>query len=427
MSSFVKTAAGKHRAGLVWFKPTDLRLRDHLPLTKAHSECQKVEHVFVFDPRHYQNTRRGHVKANFRRFKFQVQCVNDLCNSLTHTGRSLTILLGEPERVLTDYAKLLEVRGDDCRLYCFDEVCDEEIKVLQNVKSNLANECSTPLSLSWGGGTLFEASDLPFDVKSLEFFTGFRKSVERPHVWAKVKPPLPVPPAFMPPIGAAVSNTELKVLSGPISDPSSLWVSLRGWYGEREPEEPPVDADTTQSIDARAVLDFKGGESAAWGRIEHYIVQGAVKGRLCTYKETRNGMVGADYSSKFSPYLAAGTVTARSIYAEVKKFEARTGISNENTYWLIFELLWRDYMRFYAMKYGNRMFFLGGPQGEAGKRKYPWNNNEVMLNAWINGQTGYPLIDGMCAFLKLTADVAEHHGLFYRSFSLICYFYSQRI
>ena len=66
-------------------------------------------------------------------------------------------------------------------------------------------------------------------------------------------------------------------------------------------------------------------------------------------------------------HWAAGTVTARSIYAEVKAFEQRSGIANENTYWLIFELLWRDYMKFYALKYGRDMFMLGGVQGEVGR------------------------------------------------------------
>ena len=66
-------------------------------------------------------------------------------------------------------------------------------------------------------------------------------------------------------------------------------------------------------------------------------------------------------------YSTTGTVTARSIYAEVKAFEQRSGIANENTYWLIFELLWRDYMKFYGMKYGRDMFMLGGVQGEVGR------------------------------------------------------------
>jgi deoxyribodipyrimidine photo-lyase len=111
-------------------------------------------------------------------------------------------------------------------------------------------------------------------------------------------------------------------------------------------------------------------------------------------------MVGADYSSKLSPYLATGSISARSVYAEIKKFESKSGISNENTYWLVFELLWRDFMRFYGYKYGIQLFHLGGVQGEAGRKRYPWGNDPVRLNAWRTGTTGYPFIDGNFFGLK---------------------------
>lgn len=56
-------------------------------------------------------------------------------------------------------------------------------------------------------------------------------------------------------------------------------------------------------------------------------------------------MIGTDYSSKFSAWLALGCLSPREIYVELKKYEEQFG-ANESTYWLIFELLWRDYFRF---------------------------------------------------------------------------------
>ena len=35
--------------GIVWFKPTDLRLDDHEPLLLAHQAHAQVLHLFVFD------------------------------------------------------------------------------------------------------------------------------------------------------------------------------------------------------------------------------------------------------------------------------------------------------------------------------------------------------------------------------------------
>ena len=55
-------------------------------------------------------------------------------------------------------------------------------------------------------------------------------------------------------------------------------------------------------------------------------------------------MLGADYSTKFSPWLAHGNVSPRSIHAQIEKYgQQRT--SNKSTYWVVFELLWRDYFR----------------------------------------------------------------------------------
>jgi len=39
------------------------------------------------------------------------------------------------------------------------------------------------------------------------------------------------------------------------------------------------------------------------------------------YKDLRNGFTGANFSSKFSPWLANGSISPRLIYFEVKKWE----------------------------------------------------------------------------------------------------------
>lgn len=57
--------------------------------------------------------------------------------------------------------------------------------------------------------------------------------------------------------------------------------------------------------------------------------------------------------------LALGSLSPRHIFWEVKRYEnERT--SNNSTYWVLFELIWRDYFRYVAMKYGNQIFYEGG-------------------------------------------------------------------
>jgi deoxyribodipyrimidine photo-lyase len=70
--------------------------------------------------------------------------------------------------------------------------------------------------------------------------------------------------------------------------------------------------------DERAVLSFKGGETQALKRLAEYFWE---RDCLKSYKETRNGLIGADYSSKFSAWLAMGCVSPRRIYEEVQRYE----------------------------------------------------------------------------------------------------------
>ena len=40
---------------------------------------------------------------------------------------------------------------------------------------------------------------------------------------------------------------------------------------------------------------------------------------------------------------------------EVKKYESQR-TANKSTYWVIFELIWRDYYRFFTLRFGNAIF-----------------------------------------------------------------------
>ena len=118
---------------------------------------------------------------------------------------------------------------------------------------------------------------------------------------------------------------------------------------------------------------------------------------VSTYKNTRNQLLGESYSSKFSPWLALGSLSPRLIYDEVKKFENLVQ-RNISTYWLIFELLWRDYFRFVAMKYGNRIFHKGGIKNSSNK----YENDIKLFHKWMNGETGNDFVDANMIELNTT-------------------------
>lgn len=146
--------------------------------------------------------------------------------------------------------------------------------------------------------------------------------------------------------------------------------------------------------DPRGVMPFEGGETAALSRVKDYIW---TKDLLKNYFDTRNGMLGADYSTKFSPWLAHGCVSPRYIAAECRKYEEQR-VENKSTYWVVFELLWRDYCKFYCAKEGEAIFFPGG----TAKKEKKWSTFEKNFEAWRTGTTGYPLVDANMRELAAT-------------------------
>ena len=193
-----------------------------------------------------------------------------------------------------------------------------------------------------------KCSDVP------ELYTNFRKQVEKK---STVNPTLPTPNQL--PTLPSLDSGELPTITD---------LGL----------EPP-------QFDKRAVLKFKGGETEGKQRLNNYLWQ---QDCLKDYKQTRNGMLGADYSSKFSAWLALGCLSPRYIYEQVQKYEEER-VKNDSTYWLVFELIWRDFFRFICAKHGNHLFRLSGLQGV----EIPWKGDWERFNLWREGKTGYPLVD----------------------------------
>ncbi len=135
----------------------------------------------------------------------------------------------------------------------------------------------------------------------------------------------------------------------------------------------------------QSAFPFKGGETSALARLKFYLWDTRA---VEQYKITRNGLLGSEYSTKFSPWLAFGSISPRRIFYELKKYE-RERVKNDSTYWVVFELLWRDYFRFIAAKYGNCLFYSGGVK----KLKYKWNEDLDKFEKWAHGKTGVPFVD----------------------------------
>lgn len=352
---------------LLWYR-NDLRLHDHEPLSLAAQS--PILPLYCFDPRQFATTSFGFAKTGNYRARFLLESVMDLRQSWQHLGGDLVIRCGKPEEIIPNLVQAYGVSS----VYFHQEVTAEEIRVETLLKAKL-EAIGVAVKPFWGS-TLFHPDDLPFGTSQVpELFTHFRKAIEQQcQVRSQVRNSLKT-------VQPIIQTTTGTVSHFPGLEPGAL-PSLQDL------------GVTTAEIDPRAALLFKGGETEAKVRLQSYFWQGD---HLREYKQTRNGMLGADYSSKFSPWLALGCLSPRYIYDQVQAYENQR-IRNDSTYWLIFELLWRDYFRWICAKHGNKIFHAEGLQGISISWKQDWERFE----AWTSGQTGFPLVDANMQELKLT-------------------------
>lgn len=365
------------RRVVVWFKGTgDLRLHDNALLKRAAEVCastqgtSEVIPAFCFDPYFFGLSEHGSPKMAPHRARFLIESVEDLRTRLRdHVDSDLIVGVGRPEKII---APLLVAGGNVERaaLVLSEEVASEERAAIARVmRASSAHSVPVDIYREWMS-TLYHIDDLPYSsVEDIpDVFTPFKDKVERsitprPMVPSPVRGSLPLP-----------------------TDRAAVEAACQGSFSRtptladlKIPE--PVD-------DPRATLRFQGGETAALQRVQHYIWD---KDRLRSYFDTRNGMIGPDYSTKLSPWLAHGCLSPAYISSECKRYEERR-VKNKSTYWVVWELTIRDFFRFFCMKHANRVFQLGGTRGE----HRPWDTSKMAaekLRRWKEGRTGLPLVD----------------------------------
>ncbi|CAE6532592.1 unnamed protein product [Rhizoctonia solani] len=426
----------------------DLRTSDNPILYAAHN-ASGVTHLlplFVFDDRQvelgsvtgYREAQHsggvsppiaktricGFWRTGRHRVRFLVQSVFDLKSQLRSLGSNLGIYLGQPENVVPQVVRQLREQGDTIEgVWLQRESASEEVSVERRL-SHALKEMQTMLHLDPGARTLVHESDLPFQMPSQlpDVFTTFRKRVEGLNE-KMVRPVLPHPSKgewkpfpTLEDYAKGTSPTMIFALPSDMTEEHLIEQLTIPLVTEPVPGE--TNCRTAYYEVPGAAFPFKGGESSARQRLDYYLGVGGT-GESCpatTYKETRNGMLGADYSTKFSPYLTFGCLSAREIVAQCDNLEDRlreagklTDAARKNIYWIKFELLWRDYMFFINIKYGNNMFklegLLTGVSRKATKTKIDWTeweNRNDKIQTWFEGRTGVPFVDACMRELTLT-------------------------
>lgn len=342
---------------LVWFR-NNLRVQDNASLTAAIATDKRVVGVYYFDPRHYEEGDFGFKKTEKYRAKFLIETIENLKANLDKLNITLLVYNHKPEEHITTVVESYKVTS----LYSQKEWTAEEVKVTNAVERAIPQVSHELVYDQF----LFHPDDIPFNTITQipKIFTQFRKKCEKE---SNVRPNFKE-------LTALPQENNLTTVT-PIPTLKDLGLD-------------------TFVKDHRTAFPWEGGEDAAWARLNDYFW---TTQKLAYYKKTRNGLIGEGYSSKLSAWLANGSISARQIYWEVKRFEKEVK-KNQDTYWLIFELIWRDYFKYVSLKHGDNIFKIGGILN----KEYDWKHNNKAQREWINGNTKYDFVNANMIELKET-------------------------
>ncbi len=339
---------------LVWFR-NDLRIKDNEVLVEAMARGTRILPLYCFDPRYFTKTERGLRKTGHFRFRFLLESIADLRESLKMLGGNLMVRVGIPEEIIPELCVKYKIH----EVYHHREIGPKETEISENVEAAL---WKLKINLKhFIGHTLYHKEDLPFSVKSIpNNFQTFRKKLERD---CNVRPCFPAPDKVA--IPDSIEEGEL---------PSFQEI---GFSDEEE--------QTTLCEPA-----FRGGELAAQNWIRVLLDEGDISSKAQL----------ALFTSKLSPWLSFGCISSREAYWMVQSFKKlMPGLSNG----IINELMWRDYFRFMLKKHGA---LLSGEECHADGNLLS-EHEALLYESWMQGNTLDPVVNACMKELASSGYISE--------------------
>ncbi len=328
-----------------WFR-NDLRLTDN-PALSSHISAETLLLIYLMPkPRAWCNLNG----IGTQRDRFLRESLQELKQSLREIGQDLMVLDGSPELVIPS---LVERFG-------ITEISVSESSGFHERKSldYLDKKLEIPIS-RYRGNSLFDENDLPYTLGELpRVFSKFRRAVEKISKCRNITPAKKNTPSLPPP-------------------PAADYEQIPG--SEQRPHP---------------ALPIRGGRSGGLRRLRQFIFDHQ---NILHYKLTRNCLNGLDGSSTLSPWLANGNLSVREVCDAINQFELTTA-ANESTYWLFFELLWREFFYWREKADGANLFRLRGFSPKVPIVTY----DPRQFARWAAGDTTYPIVNALMRQLQAT-------------------------
>ncbi len=323
---------------VVWFK-RDLRVHDHASLTAAVDSGMPVLPLYVFEP-----SLIAHPHTSPRHIELALDGLVDLRQSLALLGAPLVVRVGEMLEVL------------------------EELSTQVGIESIHSHE-EFGVAATWKRDRAVAAWSRARGVKYREHRqTGAMRGLTSRDHWSKQRTVLfnqslhPVPVAIRP----------TTVAPGPMPSMHDLGVTAENM-----------------------VYRQRGGERAGREILRNWISE-----RVTGYERHLSSPVsGWSGCSRLSVHLALGTVSARELHAEVQLRKSQASSPKFSLNAFEERIAWRDH---FAQKLEDAPHIEHRALHPAFDNLRPTTANAERLEAFTQGQTGYPMIDAVVRSLAAT-------------------------
>jgi deoxyribodipyrimidine photo-lyase len=313
---------------IVWYR-RDLRVHDHPALGAALDRHERVVTVFCLDDRLLHGRHRSGART-----QFLLDCLRNLDSSLRERGGGLAIRHGPPERELAAMAG--DIGADEIHFSAdVSPFARLRGRRLQAALSGLTVHAHPGVSAVDDVGAVQTQKGAPYTVFS-PFHRAWDREPRREVLGA---------PGELPPLPRGLEKGRIP--------------SLRSLGLEQEVAQPPP-----------------GGESWARERLERFLTND-----VGDYAANHDALA-ADRTSRLSPYLHLGCVSAREVEQRLGRGEGPAAFRRQ--------LCWRDFHHHVLLHFPRNA---RSEFQERYRGRIKWNHARERFDAWCDGRTGYPLVD----------------------------------
>ncbi|XP_046667864.1 cryptochrome-1-like [Homalodisca vitripennis] len=340
-----------------WFRK-GLRLHDNPSLRAGLKGATTFRCIFILDPYFAGSSNEG-----INKWRFLLQCLEDLDNSLRKLGSRLFVIRGQPTEALP---KLFEEWKTTNLTFDYDPE-----PFGRKRDRHVREMCSSSgISVtSYVSHTLYNLDDI------------IAKNYNQPpltyHRFQEVVELLGRPPSAVGDIDPSFIGSAYTPLCDNHNERYGV-PSLEELGFETEQLESPV---------------WQGGETEALARLERHLQRKAWVASFAKPKMSPSSLLASPCG--LSPYLRFGCLSTRTFYHQLTQLY-KSIKKDDPPLSLHGQLLWREF--FYCAATNNPKFdkMIGNPICV----QIPWDKNEEALAKWAKGKTGFPWIDAIMVQLR---------------------------